>query len=99
MFVIYLGVAVEDTLKFMIIMLVFVGWLWRFNVLYSEYQRLDDENVNAVQSLYVIKNYKISGVPVTSLGDVDNESNLVIPEWNGTGWVYYQVPLKRVLMG
>lgn len=88
----------NDTLKFMIVMIIFVVWLWKFGALYNRYQDLDERSSQLIQAVYVIKNYKITGYPVTDLSDVNNKDNLVIPEWNGTDWVYYHIPLKKIII-
>lgn len=82
----------------MFALIIFMAWLWKFTAIYFELQKVEYANSQTIDAIYTIKNYKQVGIPVSDLTEVDRTNNLVIPEWDGEKWVYYQIPHERILI-
>lgn len=86
----------NDALKTMIIFIVFILWLWKMNAIYNRYTQLQDMASGLTEAQHMIYHYKITGIRTTNPTLLDNKNNVIIPEWNGTSWVYYQIPMRKI---
>lgn len=86
----------NDALKTMIVFIVFILWLWKMNTIYDRYTHLEDMANGLTDAQHIIINYRITGVKTDNPSLIDKNNSVIIPEWNGTDWVYYQIPLRKI---